>query len=257
MELLQLTKYKLTRKGLEMKDYRKTIEFVDANHNLFEIEANITTRNGFREFTASGNWGESCGQCLDSINPLNQHQKKFIDLWNKYHLKNIESINDFEDMLDSLLLDIEDAEEERKGEPLTVPDNNNTEEEHEQFYKMIEDKTGFGSTRDLELTAAFIEMFELSENDLEDIEINGTYCNVQGIDYLAGDDEEMDEAWDEELESFIDECLEIPEHLEYYFDREAWKSNARIDGRAHALSRYDGSEESALINDTWYYAYRQ
>lgn len=163
----------------------------------------------------------------------------------------------FQDDLDELLDEIEKLEEERKGEPLTVPDEEtDTEEICKQFWDMIEKRTGF-TGRDAELCAAFIEMFDLSENDLDDIEINDTRCKVQGTDYLAGTDEEMDDAWDEELENYIDQCLEIPKEMEYYFDREKWKSDARYDGRGHALDHYNGGEEEARINGTDYYCYHQ
>jgi hypothetical protein len=102
-------------------------------------------------------------------------------------------------------------------------------------------------------------MFNLSENDLQDIEINDTRATVQGTDYIAGDDEEMDQEHDQELENYLDECVlpEMPETARRYFDKEAWKNDAQADGRAHALNRYDGGEESAEVNGTEYYAYRQ
>ena len=49
---------------------------------------------------------------------------------------------------------------------------------------------------------------------------------------------------DEHLDSYIEECLEIPEHLRFYFDEEKWKDDARMDGRGHSLSSYDGHEQS-------------
>ena len=64
-------------------------------------------------------------------------------------------------------------------------------------------------------------------------------------EYAIGTDEEADEAWDQSLDSYLDDCGlldSIPENLRNYFDREAWKRDARFDGRGHALSSYDGSE---------------
>ncbi|MCK9282548.1 MAG: antirestriction protein ArdA, partial [Melioribacteraceae bacterium] len=166
---------------------------------------------------------------------------------------------DFEDTLDNLLDDIDNLEEERKGDPLTVPnEKSDTEESCNAFWEMIEEKTGF-TGRDAELCAAFIEMFGLCENDLEDIKINETNCEVQGVYYLAGTDDEMDSAWDDELENYLDECVlpDLPENMRNYFDRESWIDDAKQDGRAHVLNRYDGCEESCQINGTWYYCYRQ
>ena len=42
-----------------------------------------------------------------------------------------------------------------------------------------------------------------------------------------------------------------------YFDEEAWKSDARMDGRGHIISRYDGCENEEKVNGTWYYIFRQ
>ena len=74
--------------------------------------------------------------------------------------------------------------------------------------------------------------------------------------YLVVTDNEADFLWDEYLESYIDDCLEIPPAMESYFDRERWKSDARMDGRGHSLSSYDVHEQSIDIGDTTYYIYR-
>lgn len=80
-------------------------------------------------------------------------------------------------------------------------------------------------------------------------------------EYSVGTDEEADSAWDQELDSYIEECID-PElekvavgNLAAYikFDSEMWKRDARMDGRGHALSRYDG-DEIELEGDL--YAYR-
>ena len=105
-----------------------------------------------------------------------------------------------------------------------------------------------------------IRIFDLCINDFEDITINGNQCEVQGTEYLAGSDAEMDEEWDESLDRYLDECV-MPdirdENLKRYFDTESWKADARHDGRGHSLNHYDGDEESTKVNGTWYYAYRQ
>lgn len=74
--------------------------------------------------------------------------------------------------------------------------------------------------------------------------------------YAVGTDEEADEAREQSLDSYLDDCGildSIPENLRNYFDREAWKRDARFDGRGHALSSYDG-DELELEGDL--YAYR-
>jgi hypothetical protein len=152
-----------------------------------------------------------------------------------------------------LIQTIEEEEEQKKGNPIEF----NTDEE---LISIIEKQTNFEG-EDAELCAAFVKMFDLSINDLQDIEIDGTHTTtIQGITYLAGNDEAMNECWDEDLDNYLDDCIlpELPQHAQSYFDRERWKEDAKnTDGRANSLNRYDGSEEEAEINGTYYYAYRQ
>lgn len=78
-------------------------------------------------------------------------------------------------------------------------------------------------------------------------------------EWLVVTDDEADQLWDEDLDSYLDECVlgEMPEMAQNYFDREKWKNDARVDGRAHSLNRYDGNEEYETINGEDYYIYRQ
>lgn len=80
-------------------------------------------------------------------------------------------------------------------------------------------------------------------------------------EYAVGTDAEADTAWDAELDNYIQECI-MPEiekidigNLSAYvnFDEEGWKHDAKIDGRGHALSRYDGDE---IELDGGFYAFR-
>jgi hypothetical protein len=92
---------------------------------------------------------------------------------------------------------------------------------------------------------------------------------AEGITYTIYTDQEADDAWDAELDNYIDECLmpEIKdENLKRYFDTDAWKEDARQDGRGHSLGRYDGeeNEQAILINEgtdseekEYFYIYRQ
>lgn len=77
-------------------------------------------------------------------------------------------------------------------------------------------------------------------------------------EYLVLTDEEADEKWDEMLDSYIDDCLEIPDNVRKYFNEDKWKDDARMDGRGHAISSYDGNETREYDEDTGdvYYIYR-
>ena len=69
-------------------------------------------------------------------------------------------------------------------------------------------------------------------------------------EYAVGTEEEADEAWEQSLDFYIEDCI-TPEmekiqigSLSNYitFDVESWKRDARMDGRGHSLSSYDGNE---------------
>lgn len=83
-------------------------------------------------------------------------------------------------------------------------------------------------------------------------------CSEEPGEYRVMTDSEADQAWDESLENYIDECIlpEVPESFRNYFDHEAWKRDARFDGRGHSLSSYDGCEYEEQIDGEWYYIYR-
>jgi hypothetical protein len=72
-----------------------------------------------------------------------------------------------------------------------------------------------------------------------------TVLSCGRAEYAVGTDEEADEAWDQSLDSYLDDCGvldSMPENLRPYFDRDAWKRDARFDGRGHSLASYDGNE---------------
>jgi hypothetical protein len=81
------------------------------------------------------------------------------------------------------------------------------------------------------------------------LECGMTIYSVGSREYIVGTDDEANEAWDQALDAQLDECggllADFPEHLVPYFDRTAWKRDARDarhDGRGHALALYDGNE---------------
>ena len=72
--------------------------------------------------------------------------------------------------------------------------------------------------------------------------------DTENGEYAIGTEEEADYAWDESLDSYLEECVypEIPDNMVNYFNDEAWKRDARHDGRGHSLSSYDGNELDIL-----------
>jgi len=66
---------------------KRKITFKDKDKNIFNIDVEI--KEG--RFSMSGDCGSSSGQCLDSINPKNEDQKKLVELWHKWHLNDMKS----------------------------------------------------------------------------------------------------------------------------------------------------------------------
>ncbi|MEK6880344.1 MAG: hypothetical protein AABY22_12080 [Nanoarchaeota archaeon] len=70
--------------------------------------------------------------------------------------------------------------------------------------------------------------------------------------------DEADTKNEEYIDNYIDESIlhELPQRYQIYFDNEAFKRDARIDGRGHNLAGYDGNEEEQYIESEWFYIYR-
>ena len=105
-------------------------------------------------------------------------------------------------------------------------------------------------------TPGYILSEEEGDNLIEALDQAKKY--IDDWDYLSLTDKEADEAEDERLESYIDECIlsEIPEPYRSYFDSTSWKRDARMDGRGHIISSYDGDEHEQVYNGTTYFIYR-
>ena len=84
-----------------------------------------------------------------------------------------------------------------------------------------------------------------------------TYFNWKN-EYLILTDSEADDAQDAQLENDIDELIlpEIPNAYRSYFDNEAWKKDAKQDGRGHSLASYDGTESSQTVGIETFCIYR-
>lgn len=98
-------------------------------------------------------------------------------------------------------------------------------------------------------------------NLLDDIDTDEFDFNGETILVLT--DDEADNRWDEELDSYLEDCVypDLPDNLKYYFDDEKWKDDARMDGRGNAIARYDGEENEYKIefdddSECWIFIYR-
>ena len=97
------------------------------------------------------------------------------------------------------------------------------------------------------------------ETTLDEIDHqHGDTFNTPIGEFMILTETEADDLWDEQLENYIDENIlpELPEAYRNYFDCEAWKRDAKFDGRGHTLSSYDGNEYEIFIDEECYLAYR-
>ena len=132
-----------------------------------------------------------------------------------------------------------------------------------QFEEM-DDFATFAEGKDIEPSDIFPEFtddqffavaYALSPSfeEMSDASLDGTNLEIMGNEYLFGTDDEMDELYDDYLDSYIDDCLGIPKDIRLYFDDERWKEDAKHGGdRPSALASYDGNE----LSHGDYYFYR-
>jgi len=99
-----------------------------------------------------------------------------------------------------------------------------------------------------------LALYEFFEGDvaLDDISDCGDHRGMPVYDagcgeYAVATDSEAEDAQEAELEDYIDDCIlcNLEGIAAQYFDREAWKRDARFDGRGHHLSSYDGVENES------------
>lgn len=100
---------------------------------------------------------------------------------------------------------------------------------------------------------------KVNENEVEVSKYNENIFEYHDEEYEVLTDDEADERWEEELQCYIDEVIipEIPKYWQSYFDEEAWKRDARFDGRGHSIAYYDGKENEVTIDGTTFYIYRR
>jgi len=95
--------------------------------------------------------------------------------------------------------------------------------------------------------------WQLGMGSNSDVSVSGDTVSMDGVEYRVLDKDEKREAWDESLENYLDE--HVMGATGPYFDRDAWKRDARIDGAGHCLSSYDGNEYEYCIKRGESYEY--
>lgn len=95
---------------------------------------------------------------------------------------------------------------------------------------------------------ALIEYFEIdtiedAEELIDTVDTDAEYVDYDGqeVRVFTGDDE-LAAAFKEACISYVDECLEVPDHIKKYFNYDTFTEDCRIsDGEGHLLGSYDGN----------------
>ena len=106
-------------------------------------------------------------------------------------------------------------------------------------------KTNNEVAKDL-LTEIEVNFDEETIEELED-HLNDTdfEMDIDGATYRFIHDSEIENAFKEYMESYIDDCVlpEIPEYLQAYFDSESFISDTRINDGYSIFASYNGNHE--------------
>ena len=129
-----------------------------------------------------------------------------------------------------------------------VFNDENTDTDGLNFQETLEKMESF-SPKQWAVFKYFGEDLELV-SDIYELDIDTDEIEINGETLLVLTDDEADARWDEELDSYLEDCVysELPENFAPYFDEKKWKQDARFDGRGHAISHYDGDEHEYFID---------
>lgn len=192
-----------------MKDaIKKEIVFLDAENHRARLKVEITYRNNYPEFTMSGQFLGSHGQCIDKIKPANEAQKELVRLWTKYHLKNVSEIHNFKEHLEGVLARIEHYENQR-------PDKEKTEEE------------------------AILENMESEGIDAYNLDAVKAYMSLNSTDDLK----DFEEAYQGEYPSDEDFARQLADDIGAVNSNAIWPNNCIDWEQAGRELMYDYSEE--------------
>lgn len=230
------------------KEFKEVFKMLVSDNKLAFITVEITTRNKYLELSITGEWNGHRGQVninkdLKGITPL---QKKLFKLWKEKHLKKVNATEQKE--IKNLITDLQNEYKEQTAEQKF------SEIDEEEALKLLE------SFSEPEKVLALCLEEEISVSEISTLSENGdNRFSYGGHEYLICTDEEADDAQDEEFENYLDECIlpELPKQSQRYFESDAWKSDAKHDGRGHSLGRYDGNENEQNVNEVTYFLYRQ
>lgn len=123
----------------------------------------------------------------------------------------------------------------------------------------IDETTTLDDYNEPDKARALAQHLDIHFSLVEESTFDDNHFDAEGCSYLVVTDEEADSLWDKSLDSYLDDCIlpDLPDNMQNYFDTDAWKRDARMDGRGHSLNSWDGSEYDENVDGTTYFIYRQ
>jgi len=220
--------------------YKRRIKYHDKDNIIRESELEITTINGYIEYTQSN------PDCQSDFNPKEEPQTALHNLWTTWHIRKYCELDDrpkIEELI-NLCNSICDSIEQEEEEYLNSI-GRKTEDD-------IDDDRILALGNHLGLT--YSEMYD----DIIKVRYGDYNYEYGNQEYLVMTDCEANILYDECLSNYIEECIlpELPKGYRKYFDNDAWKEDVAIDGREHWLASYDGREYCKEVNGETYYIYR-
>lgn len=70
---------------------KKDFKFIDKSGTIFYVQVEIKEKDGEKCFSMSASYNGGFGQCYDSIQPANKHQKRLVEIWKEYHLNDMKA----------------------------------------------------------------------------------------------------------------------------------------------------------------------
>ena len=218
--------------------WEKLIKYHDADNIPRESKIEITTRNGYIEYTQRN------PDCQNDFNPKKGAQTDLYNMWKMYHIKKYCEINDLIKIVElinicvCICMYIENEEQ-------TYIQNLNTHEEEKIDNPRI---------------LALMEHLEITVSEaIEDIKnIHSFTYSYGNKEFLILTEKEANILWEENLDNYLEEIVleELPKRYREYFNETLWKQDAKMDGRGHCLSSYDGREHILIVNEITYFIYR-
>lgn len=236
-------------KGAE-KTYRVTFEVEDINGK------------GREHIAFTGSDGGGSGQITIEPNPNSHWQKHLVWLWDTFHLKPREwfeklTEEDIDKLLKEARMSFGNVNFDHICEMIMdVMEHIKEEDNQRRLNENIQARVDAGEEIDYKKVALLQLLNEPYDAmiDIEQENYNENEYTLNGETYAIYTDEEADIAHDEYLENYIDDCLEIPNHMMDYFDREGWKSDNG--DRGQDLADYDGDEHFESTMGGEFYLYR-